>query len=299
MEEYSNKIANIFRSHGYKKGDTVALFMENKPEFVCMWLGLSKLGVIIPLINTNLRQTSLIHSFNVAKSQAIIFGSELFDAVKDIAQKLDSNVALYQLNTKSMDVSTTELKEHNLNSLLKDASSEPPELSYKVGYNDRLVYIYTSGTTGLPKAAVINNSRFVFIAAGIKYVAGFTADDRLYTPLPLYHTAGGCMTIGQALLFGNTVVIRKKFSASSYFSDCRKYNCTIAQYIGEMCRYVLAVPPKPDDQQHNVRIIFGNGLRPQIWKEFVDRFNIPQVTEFYGATEGNANIGKISLYIEF
>jgi solute carrier family 27 fatty acid transporter 1/4 len=66
----------------------------------------------------------------------------------------------------------------------------------------------------------------------------------------------------------------------------------VAQYIGEMCRYILAVPPKPEDKQHKLRMIFGNGLRPQIWTAFVERFNISKVAEFYGATEGNANIGK-------
>lgn len=153
------------------------------------------------------------------------------------------------------------------------------------------------------------------------------SSDILYTPLPLYHTAGGVMSIGQALLHGNTTVIRKKFSASAYFNDCIKYKCTvidiyligtfldrnitnilkytknysfflqIAQYIGEMCRYILAVPVKPEDKQHTLRMIFGNGLRPQIWRQFVARFNIPQVIEFYGATEGNANIGKRKLNI--
>lgn len=77
VEDFSNKIANIFKAHGYKKGDVVALFLENKPEFVATWIGLSKLGVIVPLINTNLKLATLVHSITVAKSQAIIFGSEL------------------------------------------------------------------------------------------------------------------------------------------------------------------------------------------------------------------------------
>jgi solute carrier family 27 fatty acid transporter 1/4 len=60
-----------------------------------------------------------------------------------------------------------------------------------------------------------------------------------------------------------------------------------------MCRYILAVPPKPTDTQHHLRMIYGNGLRPQIWSEFVERFKIPKVAEFYGATEGNANIVNV------
>ncbi|CAH1133152.1 unnamed protein product [Ceutorhynchus assimilis] len=289
IEEYSNKIANIFKSHGYKKGDRVALFLENRPEYVCIWLGLSKLGVIVPLINTNLRQNSLTHSIGVAKSQAVIFGAELADAVIEILPKIESKVALYQINCNN-NANSQDERFQNLDSLLKDASIKLPEVPEKLGHHDHLVYIYTSGTTGLPKAAVISTSRYFFIVGAMHWLCGFKSTDRFYCPLPLYHTAGGCMSMGQMLCYGSSIVIRKKFSASSYFSECRKYNCTTAQYIGEMCRYILAVPPKPTDKEHNIRMIFGNGLRPQIWKEFVDRFNIKSVKEFYGATEGNANI---------
>lgn len=292
IEEYSNKIANIFKSHGYKKGDRVALFVENKPEYVCLWLGLSKLGVITPLINTNLRLNSLVHSIHVANSQAVIFGAELSDAVTEVLDKIESKVALYQISCNN-NASPQDERFENLDVLVKDASISPPEVKEKIGYHDHLVYIYTSGTTGLPKAAVISTSRYFFIAGAIHWLSGFQPSDRFYCPLPLYHTAGGCLSIGQMLIYGSSVVIRKKFSASSYFPECRKYNCTIAQYIGEMCRYMLAVPAKPSDTDHNLRMIYGNGLRPQIWTEFVDRFKIKKVAEFYGATEGNANIVNV------
>nr|CAH7739236.1 unnamed protein product [Callosobruchus chinensis] len=294
VEEYSNKIANVFKSHGYKKGDKVALFLENKPEFICIWLGLSKLGVITPLINTNLRLSSLVHSITVAKSQAVIFGTELSDAVVEVLDKIESKVALYQISCNNNNTaSPADGKFHNLDALVKEAPSSPPQITDKLGHHDHIVYIYTSGTTGLPKAAVINTSRYIFIAAAIHYLCGFTSSDRFYTPLPLYHTAGGCMSVGQMIIYGATVVIRKKFSATGYFPDVRKYNCTVAQYIGEMCRYILAVPPQESDKQHNLRVIFGNGLRPQIWEEFIKRFNIKRVGEFYGATEGNANIVNV------
>ncbi|ENN77457.1 hypothetical protein HUJ04_002737 [Dendroctonus ponderosae] len=289
IEEYSNKIANIFKSHGYKKGDRIALFLENKPEYVGIWLGLSKLGVIVPLINTNLRLSSLEHSITVAKCQAVIFGSELSDAVSEVLDKIESKVALYQVNCNN-NAGPQDERFENLDLLLKEASSSQPEVTEKIGHHDHLVYIYTSGTTGLPKAAVISTSRYFFIAGAMHWLCAFRASDRFYCPLPLYHTAGGCMSIGQMLIYGSTIVIRKKFSASAYFPECRKYNCTTAQYIGEMCRYILAVPPKPSDTEHSLRVIFGNGLRPQIWREFTDRFNIKDVKEFYGATEGNANI---------
>ncbi|XP_072401319.1 long-chain fatty acid transport protein 4-like isoform X2 [Diabrotica undecimpunctata] len=292
VDEYSNKIANIFKSHGYKKGDKVALFLENKPEFICIWLGLSKIGVITPLINTNLRLTTLVHSITIAKSQAIIFGTELSDAISEILDKIEAEVALYQISCNN-NIENVNQKYHNLDTLVKEASSICPTVKDPLNHHDCLVYIYTSGTTGLPKAAVITNSRYIFIAAAINKMCNFKSSDVFYTPLPLYHTAGGCMTVGQMLIFGATIVIRKKFSASGYFSDCRRYKATVAQYIGEMCRYILAVSPSDKDKNHNIRMIYGNGLRPQIWREFVDRFNIPLVSEFYGATEGNANIVNI------
>ncbi|KAH0953249.1 hypothetical protein HN011_000393 [Eciton burchellii] len=292
IEDFSNKIATIFKTHGYKKGDVVALLLENRPEFIAIWLGLSKIGVITSLINTNLRKTSLLHCINIAKCQALIYGADFFDAIIDIASSLDAKVMLYRYGNRSNRMSAG-LKEKDLNALLVDTTATPPVIQDKGCYNDKLLYIYTSGTTGLPKAAVITNSRYIFIASAVHFLGILRDSDRMYTPLPLYHTAGGVMAVGQALLHGHTTAIRKKFSASAYFNDCIKYKCTIAQYIGEMCRYILAVPPRKEDKEHNIRMIFGNGLRPQIWKEFVERFNIPKVLEFYGATEGNANIMNI------
>ncbi|XP_067620529.1 long-chain fatty acid transport protein 4 [Eurosta solidaginis] len=289
LDEFSNRIANLFHAQGFKKGDVVGLLLENRVEFVGIWLGLSKIGVITPLINTNQRGPSLVHSINVAHCSSLIFGESFSEAVEDVRKDIPTNVTLYQFNeepnkqviemAKDMTTLLETMEKHKVIS-----TSERPN------HNDRLVYIYTSGTTGLPKAAVISHARYLFIAAGINFTMGFRQEDIFYTPLPLYHTAGGIMSIGQSVLFGSTVVIRKKFSASGYFADCVKFKATVGQYIGEMARYILSTPPSPNDRTHQVRLIFGNGLRPQIWPQFVERFNIPKVGEFYGATEGNANI---------
>ncbi|XP_046676184.1 long-chain fatty acid transport protein 4 isoform X2 [Homalodisca vitripennis] len=290
VDEFSNRVANVFKAQGLKNGDAVALMMDNRPEFLCFWLGLSKLGVVTALINTNLRQSSLAHSISVASSKAFIYSSLYSEAVNEVSSSLGS-VRLFNWSSKPR--SSVGANEINLEVLLKDAATTVPSPSTKVGFNDKLLYIYTSGTTGLPKAAVITHCRYVFLAGAIHYQVGFSCKDRYYTPLPLYHTAGGAMAAGQAVVYGSTVVIRSKFSASNYFADIVKYNCTVGQYIGEMCRYLLSTPPRPEDKSHNLRMIFGNGLRPQIWREFVERFNIPKVAEFYGATEGNANIANI------
>ena len=121
-------------------------------------------------------------------------------------------------------------------------------------------------------------------------MCGLRGNSVLYLPIPLYHMAGGAVGTCQLLLFGNTLAIRSKFSASKFWTDCILWNCTAAQYIGEICRYLLLQPPRQADTGHTVRIMFGNGLRPNIWREFKDRFNIGTIAEFYGATEGNANV---------
>lgn len=163
-------------------------------------------------------------------------------------------MALYQLNCNN-NASPQDNRFENLDLLLKDAATSPPEVKEKIGHHDHLVYIYTSGTTGMPKAAVISTSRHVlwcfffnsldvilhccryfFIAGAMHWLCDFRSSDRFYCPLPLYHTAGGCMSMGQMLIYGSSIVIRKKFSASSYFPECRKYNCTVSSIINYLKR---------------------------------------------------------------
>lgn len=192
VNEYANRVANHFQLNGFKSGDVVGLLMENRPEFVCIWLGLSKLGIIVPLINTNLRQNALLHSINVANCNALIFSESLASAVEESHSSLPDSVALFQFN----DIPTTPMiiGAKDFVKLIGVCSSENvivKDDSYR--HHNKLLYIYTSGTTGLPKAAVISHSRYIFIATGIHYIANFRDDDIFYTPLPLYHTAGGVM----------------------------------------------------------------------------------------------------------
>ncbi|XP_045458927.1 long-chain fatty acid transport protein 4-like [Melitaea cinxia] len=296
VEDFSLRVTAVLKKYGVKKGDIVGLLVNNCPQMPALWLGNARLGGITPLINTNQRGNALIHSINVAKCDVLIFSSEYQSAIQDISSQLDPALKLFKfshrrLNTNNKEVNASGDGIEDLTSLLEVTPPAPWTLADADGFLGKLLYIYTSGTTGLPKAAVISNSRYVFMVCGLHNLS-LNKSDTVYCPLPLYHTAGGVVSVGQALVFGCTVVLKTKFSASQYFPDCAKYKATAAHYIGEMCRYVLATPPSPADKQHNVRVIFGNGLRPQIWTEFVTRFNIKNVTEFYGATEGNANIAN-------
>lgn len=299
VENYTNKVAAYFKARGLKHGDCVAIIMETRPEFVCLWLGLSKIGVVTALINSHLRRDTLLHSIKVAKAKVIIVGTELINALEEILDELEvKTLPIYQFSDEkqrdndnfklfngAIDL-TAVLELQPIEDLSTDIAACCPK--------DKLLFVYTSGTTGLPKAAVINNLRYLFMASGIYHMLTINVSDVIYNVLPLYHTAGGIIGVGNALVHGCTIVMRKKFSASNFWKDCIKYDCTVAQYIGELCRYLLSTSPKPEDTQHRLRLMYGNGLRPQIWSQFVSRFNIPHIGEIYGSTEGNSNLANVT-----
>uniref|UniRef100_A0A7N5JZF9 long-chain-fatty-acid--CoA ligase n=1 Tax=Ailuropoda melanoleuca TaxID=9646 RepID=A0A7N5JZF9_AILME len=289
LDDYSSSVANFLQARGLSSGDVAALFMENRNEFVGLWLGMAKLGVEAALVNTNLRRDALRHCLTTCRARVLIFGSEMAPAIFEIQASLDPSLSLFC--SGPWEPSTVPAGTEHLDPLLEDAPTHLPGRPNK-GFTDKLFYIYTSGTTGLPKAAIVVHSRYYRMAALVYHGFRMRPDDIVYDCLPLYHSAGNIVGVGQCLLHGMTVVIRKKFSASRFWDDCIKYNCTIVQYIGELCRYLLNQPPREAEHQHRVRMALGNGLRQSIWTDFSSRFHIPQVAEFYGATECNCSLGN-------
>ncbi|XP_053898533.1 long-chain fatty acid transport protein 2 isoform X2 [Malaclemys terrapin pileata] len=167
-------------------------------------------------------------------------------------------------------------------------SDEPTPQSWRSNVTSKTpaMYIYTSGTTGLPKAAVITHERML-LACGLFSTSGVTSEDIVYNALPLYHSAALLIGVHGCIMQGATLALRAKFSASQFWVDCRKYNVTVIQYIGEVLRYLCNVPKKDSDGDHRVRIAIGNGLRADVWREFIRRFGDIRIFEFYAATEGN------------
>lgn len=289
LDEMSNRVANAFLEQGFQPGQEVALFMESKPEFIAIWLGLAKAGIVSALVNTNMRMDTLIHSITVVNCRALIFGSELSEHVDDVYENLRERSSALEFFQFGDQDTCKKAKTKLLKPMLADSSASNPATLNSGNFTDRLLYIYTSGTTGLPKAAIIKHSRFMFVGTGLRNLLCLNKEI-IYTSIPLYHLAGGIMGVSQCLIFDSAMVIKRRFSASQFWNDCIKYNATCAQYIGELCRYLLATKPSEADTKHQVQIMFGNGLRPQLWNEFVNRFKVKQIGEFYGSTEGNANI---------
>uniref|UniRef100_A0A8C9WWC8 long-chain-fatty-acid--CoA ligase n=1 Tax=Sander lucioperca TaxID=283035 RepID=A0A8C9WWC8_SANLU len=294
-DKWSNKTANALQSHpGYKPGDTVALFMGNEPAFLFTWLALAKLGSPVALLNHNIRTKSLLHCFNCCKANVLIAASELKEAVEDVLPSLIEKGVTILLMTKHCDTPGIE----SFSDKLDKASDTPlPRfLRSHIAYKSPAVYIYTSGTTGLPKAAVVNQNRLLTALAALSS-NGVTSSDVIYLNLPLYHTAGFIIGFIGSIEAGSTIILKRKFSASQFWDDCRKYNVTVVQYIGEVMRYLCSTPKTENDKDHKVRLAIGNGVRAEIWREFVNRFGDIQIREFYASTEGNVGFvnyaGKI------
>ncbi|XP_066516576.1 long-chain fatty acid transport protein 1-like [Hoplias malabaricus] len=293
LDKRSNAVGRWALEQGWRSGDVVAVFMEGRPLMVALWLGLAKVGIEAALINFNLRRESLLHCLDVSGAQGIVFGTELLGAVMEVRSSLAGRMKMFWTGPLPAGHSSSDLCVQDLDLMLASTPQTPPPVTHKKGFNDRLFYIYTSGTTGLPKAAIVVHSRFYRIAAFGYYSFKLRPDDIIYTCLPLYHSAGNIMGVGQCVIHGLTVVIRRKFSASRFWDDCIQYNCTVVQYIGEICRYLLSQPERCSETSHRVRVAIGNGLRPNVWESFAKRFKIKQIGEFYGATECNCSIANL------
>ena len=267
--------------------------MDNTPEFIITWLGMAKIGVVTALINWNLRGKQLIHSLRASGATTFVVGVEHVEAVKEIAAELPRGSKIYLHSGEPMD-GVGELPSNFvlLPPLLAKASTARPAASARAGVGslDKLFLIFTSGTTGLPKAATVTHLRFMWVALAFQYLHRVHSTDTIYCPLPLYHSAGGMVGVGVSWLAGIPFAFRRKFSATAFFPDCKKFDATIVQYIGELCRYLLSRPPSAADTDHKVRMAIGNGIRPDVWRQFIARFNIAYVGEFYGSTEGNCNL---------
>ncbi|XP_047594687.1 long-chain fatty acid transport protein 2 [Lutra lutra] len=285
VDRRSNQVARALREHlGLRQGDCVAVFLGNEPAYVWLWLGLVKLGCAMACLNYNIRAKSLLHCFQCCSAKVLLASPELQDAVEEVLPSLKKdNVSIYYVsrtsNTDGVDSLLDKVDEMSTEAIPESWRSE-------VTFSTPALYIYTSGTTGLPKAAMINHQR-LWYGTGFVSASGIKEDDVIYTTLPLYHSAALMVCLHGCILSGSTLVLRSKFSASQFWDDCRKYNVTVIQYIGELLRYLCNSPQKPNDRVHKVRLAIGNGLRADVWREFIRRFGDIWIYEFYAATEGN------------
>ncbi|MDT0596458.1 long-chain-acyl-CoA synthetase [Glaciecola petra] len=299
FNERVNQFAHGFKSIGIERGDTVALFMENRPEFLMSLVGLNKLGATAALINTGLKGKPLTHCITVAESKKCIVGVELSDAVYDVLeqlpisiddcllvsdQMLPSECSAYQTSQSMINKGAV-----NFNELTNLMSESNLEVTKQIEAGEKAMYIFTSGTTGLPKPAVLFHRRY--LSAAYPYAKlGFRAkkSDRIFLSLPLYHITGLGPGFGSSIVSGASIFLKRKFSASNFWKDVQKHQTNLFVYVGEICRYLALQPECKEEKNNPIETMLGNGLRPDIWDQFRTRFEVDRIIEIYGSSEGNA-----------
>ncbi len=302
LAEQANRYARWAKSEGLGPGDVVCLLSPNCPDYLAIWLGVTRVGAVVALVNSSLGGQSLAHAVAVARPRRIIVGAACGDAFAAALPQIAAEVPCWAHDGQVQDFPRIdEAALRCSGDRLGDAECPAPRLS------DRALLIYTSGTTGLPKAAHVSHLRVMQWSHWFAGMMDTQPSDRMYNCLPMYHSIGGIVAVGATLVGGGAVVIRQRFSASRFWDDVAASECTLFQYIGELCRYLVDGPPHPLEAAHRLRLCCGNGLRPDIWERFTRRFAIPQVLEYYAATEGTfslyncegepGSIGRIPAFI--
>ena len=279
-DQQVNKFAAYLQSKNISKGDCFAMLMDNSADFLMLFLAANRIGAVAALINTTVTGDGLKHVISISEAKALFLGaSHLEKTQKSLADSDLSKLPLFLMeDNESIPEGYEDAKTQS------QSCSEP--IVTKVRLIDIAAYIFTSGTTGLPKAALVDHAKFVKGSyAGQFFGFNFKHSDVFYITLPLYHSTGLLYGWAASLRSGCASLIKPKFSASEFWHDIRKHKATVFVYVGELCRYLMNNPPSEEDKNHNIRVISGNGLRPDIWESFQSRFGISKIVEMYGATE--------------
>lgn len=267
---------------GVAPGDVVCLFLPNCADYLALWLGITRIGGVAALINTNLLDASLVHAIDVVSPRHVVVGAALGDAFLGVLPQIRSRVRCWAQGGAIRDFPRID---HYMPRRDREALRAPHDLAPSL--RSPALLIYTSGTTGLPKAANVSHFRVLQWSRWFAGMMDAGPSDRMYDCLPMYHSVGGIVATGAMLVSGASVVLRPRFSASRFWDEITAWDCTLFQYIGELCRFLVHSPSHPLETAHRLRLCCGNGLRPDIWRAFERRFHIPHILEFYAATEGS------------
>ena len=296
MNASANRVAYAARAAGLAPGSVVALMMDNRLEFPMVWLGLAKVGIVTALLNTSAHGRVLRHALEQTGAEALIYGSECAERVASLEPAQLPPLLFEARHPDGAGASSiAALTARSLEAAMAEASETNPPRSARahVVLGDPLYYIFTSGTTGLPKAALMSHLRFLNAGGVIAGLLELTRADVLYNVLPLYHGAGGMVVISAALHVGIPIVLKRRFSVGDFWDDVRRHRITAWYYIGEVCRYLLNQPPRPDDRAHTLKRMSGAGLKADVWRQFQERFGIELICEGLGSTEANYGITNV------
>ncbi|MCC6648865.1 MAG: long-chain-acyl-CoA synthetase [Polyangiaceae bacterium] len=274
----TSRTARALWDLGVRRGDVVALIGHNSPGYLVALLAITRLGGTAALVNNRLEGQPLSHAVLAARSKLVVVEREL-------APRVEARPEIAAGVSRVVTFRDGELDE------LAARALEAPLPRARVRAGDDFCYIYTSGTTGLPKPCHVTHGMTIIRGALAGVLSfGYRPGDKLYSVLPLYHSSALLLGFAGCVVTATPMALRGAFSARAFFPDVVRYHATATLYIGELCRYLLATPPCDEERDNPLRIAMGNGLRSDLWGDFQRRFGVPEIREFYGATEAPGGI---------
>ena len=243
-----------------------------------MWWGLLSIGAAPAFINYNLASDALIHCVKLSGAKILLVDADpaCQSRVDESIERLKTEIGILPL------LFTSQLQDD-----IAQFDATRPEDSLRIQSECKIpaAFIYTSGTTGFAKAIPVPMARIYSGSLMFRSSPWRYETDRWYHCMPLYHGTAALST-AQNMMSGISIALGRKFSTRTFWTDVRDSNSTVFVYVGETARYLLARSPSPDDKNHKIRLIFGNGMRPDVWPRFQERFGIGEVIEFFNSTEG-------------
>jgi crotonobetaine/carnitine-CoA ligase len=285
MWELTSRLATGFLNTGIKKGDHVAIVLSNRPEFIWSWFALAKIGAIAVTIDTRLTGPLLRYQLKNSKSKALITESQFvstLEALQNI-QELDLEHSIVISESEDDTYLTDwEATYSNFQDLMKEVPLHDQNIAYHLTPGWPFSIVYTSGTTGPSKGVVNPHETFVLSGRDIGKAVGMSQTDKLFLFLPLFHANPQLMGIPAMILNGATLVLGKKFSASTFWETVSRYQITIFTYVGT----VLSILDKvtTDNTVTTLRAAYGGGAPEKVWRNLESKVNF-KIIEGYGMAE--------------
>ena len=291
LNDAANCYAALALPYGLRAGDVASMMIENRPEFLFAWLGLLKIGVKPALINTETKQAAVTHAVSTVDSKLVLVGAECWSKYASGDALFEKFPTVVIADEESGAVELPDGVAEFDDDIAVVAPEKFRELRAGLGLADTCCYIFTSGTTGLPKAAYITHGKFLSAGEIATQRASIGPEDVFYCVLPLFHGAALMSLYSTVLACGASLVVRRKFSASAFWKDVSTYGVTVFQYVGEVCRYLVNSAPVAEEKNHSLRVMFGAGMGPDVWRQFVKRFGEDiHILEGWGSTESNCSL---------
>ncbi len=281
LDRASDRVAAGLQALGIGKGDKVAIIMGNRPEFLFLWFGLSKLGAVEVPVNTAHRGELLTYMMDKSDSRLLVMEAGFMDRVAPVLKdlpKLEQVIVLAAPEETVPEVGKPVLDYGRV--MDNDGVFEAPSVTWA----DPFVIMFTSGTTGPSKGSLMPQNYALFMGKVCMETAEYTEKDCLYNTLPLFHGNAQLLSTMPALMSGARMVLVERFSASRFWPEVKKYGCTEFNYIGGILPILLKAEPKPDDADNPLRIMFGGGCPPHLFEEVETRFGVT-LLEGYGMSE--------------